>query len=92
MEYDALGRHTSTNAPIFNEAIGYDALGNLVSVTIDGITNNYTYSHLNQLTSENEHTYRYDSIDNRIAKDNDPYRLSRLNRFWTIPKRYIVMT
>ncbi len=88
--YDALERLSLSHTTAFTEEIpngGYDSVGNLVSATVrdnlGATTGQYRYSDLNQLISETgstTHTYQYDSIDNRVLKDNATYRISRLNQ------------
>ncbi len=88
--YDPLGRVSLSQTTAFTEEIpsgGYDSVGNLVSATVrdnlGATTGQYRYSDLNQLISETgstTHTYQYDSIDNRVVKDNATYRISRLNQ------------
>jgi RHS repeat-associated protein len=90
LTWDSLGRNLSTHTTHWTETIpdgGYDAAGNLRCVTtrdpLGLATSQYAYDDLYQLTSEdgnNPHTYSYDSINNRIAKDAAQYSLNRLNQ------------
>ncbi|MDP1978695.1 RHS repeat domain-containing protein, partial [Undibacterium sp.] len=90
LTYDALGRPLAKLAPYFSQVItahGYDAAGNLLSTTFtDALGTDsrmYTYDDLYQLTSERggeSHSYSYDSICNRLSKDNIAYNLNGLNQ------------
>jgi RHS repeat-associated protein len=90
LSYDALGRLSSKVAPHWSEVIpenGYNAVGSLVEATstdpYGSTTSHYCYDDLYQLTDESghmPHTYAYDSICNRLAKDNQPYHVNGLNQ------------
>ena len=81
--YDALGRLVKTDVTNHstgkNSSItyGYDKVGNRTSMTKDGVTTNYTYNDLNQLTKSTESkdgkitsnkTYTYDVNGNQIKE------------------------
>lgn len=89
-QYDLLNRTIKTIHPHWQETVpdqGYDAVGNLLYrsyVDPQGSVNcAYTYDDLYQIKSENgafSHTYRHDSLQNRIAKDEQLYRINALNQ------------
>ena len=70
--YDALyrltGETTAENGTTTVRTYAYNAAGNRVSRTVDGVTTNYTYNALNQLTAETGTTYGYDANGNRTQK------------------------
>ena len=39
----------------------------------------FTYDLLSQLTSEDGHSYQYDSLQNLVLKDNTPYTITPYN-------------
>ncbi|MDP1978675.1 RHS repeat domain-containing protein, partial [Undibacterium sp.] len=90
LTYDLLGRRKALDAPHWSESIpeeGFDAVGNLTEIaftnTQSTITNHYQYDDLYQLIDESggtPHTYAYDSINNRLAKDNQLYTVNGLNQ------------
>ena len=70
-QYDALNRTVKTLSESWVEKdLSYDQEGNLKSKHIEDSlgeqTFSYTYDIFNQLLTENEHQYSYDSIHNRI--------------------------
>ena len=71
---DACGRLATIKSPDFSATYSsYDPNGNLESYTLSDTrgteTKHFAYDSLNQLILENEHTYRYDSLNNRLEKD-----------------------
>lgn len=62
----------------------YDKTGNLTSYlytdTLGTVTAQYLYDDLNQVIGENEHTYHYDSLYNRIRKDTFHHTVNTLNQ------------
>jgi len=67
--YDAIGQLTGVNLP--NGRIiqyRYDAAGNRISVTDNGVGTNYSTNNLNQYTSAGAATYTYDTDGNLISK------------------------
>lgn len=70
---------TSIISPYFTQECQYDSVGNLVSNTIDGTTNHYSYDGLSQLSEENTTTYASDSLYNRTQKDAQSYTINDLN-------------
>lgn len=79
--YDPLGRITSMEHPHTKQIdINYDPFGNLLSYQSDYTSHNFTYNELHQITSENDHTYQYDSHSTRIYKDNQLCISNHLNQ------------
>lgn len=86
---DLMGRPLTMTSAHFSEIIapqGYDAVGNLLEKEVlntSGKTHcHYQYDSLYQLIHESgfaQHQYRYDSLNNRLAKDSDSYRVNALN-------------
>ncbi|MCH9608833.1 MAG: hypothetical protein S4CHLAM45_07450 [Chlamydiales bacterium] len=70
--------------PHFHATYTYDSCGNLKTShftdPISTATNHYTYDDLNQLTSEKDHNYSYDSHYNRLSKDAHDYTLNPLSQ------------
>ncbi|MDP1835153.1 MAG: RHS repeat-associated core domain-containing protein [Chlamydiales bacterium] len=91
--YDALKRTTGIHSTHFEEHIpsdGYDAIGNLLIMqkkdAIGPSINRYTYDTLYQLASEEgafNHRYKYDSLNNRMKKDDVDYEVDVLNQLQT---------
>ncbi|MCH9609385.1 MAG: hypothetical protein S4CHLAM45_05260 [Chlamydiales bacterium] len=77
--YDLKGRRLEVDSPYFSQKCLYDECDNLLQSTIDHKTIPYTYDDLSQLTSENESIYGYDSLYNRIKKDDDHFQMNPLN-------------
>jgi RHS repeat-associated protein len=92
LEYsrDRLGRLRLSKSAHFEEDLsqrGYDSVGNLIKQSrrdsISTITCDYTYDNLYQLTSEKgitDHHYAYDSLHNRLRKDNAHCDVNALNQ------------
>jgi RHS repeat-associated protein len=86
--YDLLGRCIEIKTQEWEEtSIKYDPSGNVIKRQIRdpiGTTEcSYAYDSLNQLISEkgpHAHLYAYDSIYNRIAKDEEPCTFNALNQ------------
>jgi len=77
--YDPNGQKVSSKNEILNEEYTRDSLGRVVE--IKGAKNEeYRYSPLSQLISENTKTYTYDSLDNRIKEDNEELVHNALNQ------------
>ncbi len=88
--WDALGRNTQIITKAWSQQIppdGYDGVGNLRCIhkkdIFGAITENYHYDDLYQLIGEDgplTHTYAYDSLQNRLQKDMQPYAVNGLNQ------------
>ena len=75
--FDKLGRPAVISSSHYNETDLFDPAGNLInrslSDPIGKLKSTYTYDALHQLTTEPGHTYAYDSLYNRIAKNDEQY-------------------
>ncbi len=88
--WDPLGRNTRIETAFWAETIledGYDVAGNLRCMLVKDIAgdvfSHYSYNDLYQLIAEEsltEHTYAYDSLHNRLRKDDAPYAVNGLNQ------------
>ena len=66
--YDATGQLTSVELPNGREIVyEYDAAGNRISVTDDGVKTNYTTNNLNQYATVGDAVYNYDTDGNLIS-------------------------
>ena len=85
-EYDGLYRLTHIQSNSFNQQVppgGYNAIGNLLSFSTNGVVSDCTYNDLSQLTSEKgavSHQYVSDSLSNRLERDGVIYTLNHLNQ------------
>lgn len=84
--YDLLQRRLTTSHPCFTHTIpktwGFDKVGNIKKDQIQGQERKFSYTGLYQLKSEDgfeKHTYSYDSLSNRILKNNSPCTVNPLN-------------
>lgn len=84
--WDKAGRRNEILTDFFHDTVpegGYDQLDNIKKrkTTLNKKTyiREYDYNALNQLIGEIDHRYRYDSIGNRIQKDNSSYTINGLN-------------
>ncbi len=70
---DSLSRISTIISPCYSSVLSFDPVGNLVQCELQdplGAKNcHYVYDELNQLVSENEHAYSFDSLHNRLKKD-----------------------
>lgn len=73
--YDLVGQLTSavfesTNPDIPSRDISYtyDAVGNRITETVDGVTTNYVTNAMNQYTQVGDATYTYDADGNLVSK------------------------
>lgn len=82
--YDTAGRPQSIHSAGYHvENITYDAMGNLVHYCAQGIDFDFCYNNRQQLTEETgplSHTYAFDSLSNRILKDDELHHYNRLNQ------------
>ncbi|MEC7839851.1 MAG: RHS repeat-associated core domain-containing protein [Chlamydiota bacterium] len=84
-DYDLMGRVIAIEAKHWREVIaGFDDSGNLIAKqTTDAIgteDESFAYDALYQLTSENGHSYLYDSLNNRVKKDDKKNEINDLNQ------------
>lgn len=83
-KYDSLKRcnkitlHTPNTK--LSEILSYDSLGNITASSIDNFTVQYLYDDLNQLISEKDHSYSYDSLGNRLEKNNITCTINALHQ------------
>ncbi len=75
--YDLLGRALST--PL-QSGICYDQAGNLISYQQEGEVLNFGYDDLYQLNKEKDHAYQFDSLHNRVSKDEENFTYNGLNQ------------
>jgi RHS repeat-associated protein len=85
IERDPLSRWKTFASPFYASVFhqeSYDPVGNLChyqySDALGTNTCSYTYNDLRQLTSEEEHQYAYDSLHNRLIKDDLSYVINDL--------------
>ncbi|NGX55239.1 MAG: tRNA nuclease WapA, partial [Chlamydiae bacterium] len=85
IERDPLSRIATYDTPFFSGSFSedaYDPVGNLLLYdfqdSLGKVESNYSYDDLNQLSSENEHTYICDSINNRRKKDEADHQVNAL--------------
>lgn len=81
--YDPLYRLTTANytgAYTSRFAYSYDAVGNRLTQTIDGITTNYLYDNANRLTSVNGQAYNWDDNGNLLNDGVNTYAYDQANR------------
>jgi len=82
LERDALCRWKKCDSPFFHSKESYDPVGNLIHYyyqdALGDVSCVYTYDALDQLTSENEHTYLFDSLHNRLKKDEYLHEVNNL--------------
>ncbi|MGH8454303.1 MAG: hypothetical protein ACRESW_07105, partial [Nevskiales bacterium] len=84
-DYDALSRLTGAQGIYGNLGYGYDAIGNRLSETNDGVTDNYTYSagshRLSSITQGNTTTaFSYDAVGNVTGKAGQSFSYNAANR------------
>jgi RHS repeat-associated protein len=81
---DPLSRTTSIQSELFSQQIlSFDPVGNILQASIQADEILYTYDDLYQLTSESgplSHSYQYDSLYNRLQKDEEKYQINPLNQ------------
>jgi len=81
---DPLSRTTAIASPQFShEVLEFDPVGNIAKMRIGVDETAYTYDDLYQLTSESglfAHTYAFDSLYNRLQKDDKHFKINALNQ------------
>jgi RHS repeat-associated protein len=88
ISYDQLGREISRVTDHFKEdQIKYDRMGNVISIDFEDnislLKCDYQYDDLYQIKSETgvaQHTYVFDSLNNRIYKDTVEHQVNDLNQ------------
>ncbi|MCH9625488.1 MAG: hypothetical protein S4CHLAM123_06630 [Chlamydiales bacterium] len=83
IDRDLLGRYTNYTSPYFTARYtNYDPNGNLLSYQYQDqygtVASLYGYDVLDQLIQENEHSYHYDSLSNRLKKDQNTHQVNAL--------------
>lgn len=85
-DYDIMQRKLSAVHPCFSHTIdkkwGFDKMGNVIKDKFQDQARKFAYDELYQLTLESgfeAHTYAYDSLSNRILKNNSPCTVNPLN-------------
>lgn len=82
--YDLLSRPTQIRSSTFTqEILQYDPVGNIRKMQLQGIPCAYDYDALYQLTQEQgrfSHSYLYDSLYNRLQKDDELYQVNALQQ------------
>ncbi|MBS0650667.1 MAG: RHS repeat-associated core domain-containing protein, partial [Verrucomicrobia bacterium] len=74
-----LGQTLSLTSPYYAEDCIYDAVGNTLSRCINGKESIYTYDGLDQLASENNEHYAFDSLYNRREAHGRSFSYNLLN-------------
>lgn len=84
--YNMLQNTTLISTPYWKESLSYDSVGNITHLVIEDSLGKkeilYEYDDLYQLTAEksdSEHLYAYDSLNNRLSKDDKRYQINDLN-------------
>ena len=78
---DPLSRKTKIAAPSFSqEILLFDPVGNIQKMSLQNEILSYTYDDLYQLTSEKDHSYAHDALNNRLQKDSHNYEINHLNQ------------
>lgn len=77
--YDCLGRKVSISSPYFSQTCQYDEVDNVVAMTTNGNEIKYAYDELDQLTSEGNESYQYDTNGNRIIENDTKWTVNELD-------------
>ncbi|MBX7066089.1 MAG: hypothetical protein K1X28_02545 [Parachlamydiales bacterium] len=83
--YDSLNRKFAVHSfPLVQEITEFDPAGNILKMRRGGIGETvYTYDDLYQLTKETgqfDHTYSFDSLNNRLQRDGEMYEINSLHQ------------
>ena len=81
--YDTCLRPQKIASPYWTQHILYDPSGNVSQIDQTDIGNchcPFSYDPLDHLISEPGHTYAFDSLQNRIRKNDTPYTINSLNQ------------
>lgn len=79
-QYDAHSRPLSLNSPHFKQTCSYNSRGNITQIIFNNTIQIFDYDDLDHLIKEPLHTYKYDSLHNRISKDSLPIPHNHLNQ------------
>ena len=86
--YDIAAKPLSFSSPYFHHHIlSYDPVGNIRSARFPSENITYDYDALYHLTLEKgqtTHNYAYDSLHNRLQKDQETYQVDRLNQITSV--------
>jgi RHS repeat-associated protein len=79
--WDSLGRLEKAKSPFYHyESPLFDGHGNLLSYKEESQTHHFQYDFLDQLLNETDHTYTYDSINNRTQCDGITCQIDQANQ------------
>ena len=82
--FDPISRKISIQSPYFSQTLErFDPVGNLLLMTRQGESRTYQYDELYQLileTGKFAHNYSYDSLHNRLTKDEEAYTTNALHQ------------
>lgn len=78
-EYNARGEVVEISSPYLTEKLSYNELGSITERVRDYQKEKFDYDPLNQITKEPDHTYRYDSLCNRVEMDGKLFSFNGLN-------------
>lgn len=81
---DLRGHPTARQSNYFSQTCQFDAVGNIVSQSIDDSTETFSYDLLSQLTEEPTCTYAYDSTHNRLQKNAESCQSNRLDEHLSV--------
>ncbi|NGX46975.1 MAG: putative deoxyribonuclease RhsC [Chlamydiae bacterium] len=80
LTYDSLSRPEILESPHFSQQCTFDPRGNITSIQSTQQLREFTYDDHDHLKQEPNHIYSYDSLHNRISKNNASYNLNSLNQ------------
>ncbi len=85
-DIDIQGRTVALDSPHAHFAItAFDPTGNILQTRTSQEERAFAYDDLSQLVSEKEHSYVYDSHNNRVQQDRDAHTLNALNELVKTP-------
>ncbi|NGX59573.1 MAG: putative deoxyribonuclease RhsB [Chlamydiae bacterium] len=80
LAYDSRSRPITLTSPQFYQHCAYDIRGNMASIESTHGRKEFTYDDYDHLIHEPQNSYSYDSLHNRIAKNDIPLILNTLNQ------------
>ncbi|NGX60199.1 MAG: tRNA nuclease WapA, partial [Chlamydiae bacterium] len=80
LTYDSLSRPITLTSPQFYQHCAYDIRGNMASIDSTHGRKEFAYDDYDHLIHEPQNSYSYDSLHNRIAKNDMPLVLNTLNQ------------